>query len=347
MIFELVDPLNEPRWNDWIQDFEAATFFHTAEWASVLAETYRYPVHYGVLRDANRVVALLPMMEVNSFLTGRRGVSLPFSDECAPLLSEGVSPESIVEPMREFGLRRGWDYLELRGEAGSVNGAVQSDEFLVHRLELGAGEERQFGKIKAAHQRNVRQARGNSIEIHHLRSREAIEAYYSLHCLTRKRQGLPPQPIRFFRILQERVLAKGHGFVLLARSGGQWIAGGVFFRFGSKAIFKFGASDFHFQHLRANNLVMWKAIHHLSDTGATELSFGRTCRENQGLLQFKRGWGAEETILRYYRVGIRKKARPIKPEVRGAATRTAAVIMRHLPISVLRLLGGLSYRHVG
>ena len=342
----MVNPLDEPCWNGWILEHEGATVFHTAEWARVLAECYGYSGWCGVLKDAGRVVALLPVIEVASLLTGRRGVSLPFSDECGALLGEGVRLESVVEPMREFGREHGWDYLELRGGAESIPDAVVSEEFLMHTLALEGEEEGQFRKLKGSHRRNIQKARREGVEIHRLQTREAIDEYYALHCLTRRGQGVPPQPRRFFHLIHEHVIAPGHGFVLLAQFGGRRVAGGVFFQFGHKALYKFGASDPAFQHLRANSLLMWEAICQFRRAGMTQFSFGRTAPQHTGLLQFKRGWGAEEVRMAYYRIGLRKNV-CLKPLNFGDGLGLTAKIVKRMPIRMLRLLGALVYRHIG
>jgi hypothetical protein len=46
--------------------------------------------------------------------------------------------------------------------------------------------------------------------------------------------------------------------------------------------------------LRANNLVMWEAIRWFSRNQFRSLHFGRTDQVQEGLMQFKRGWGAED-----------------------------------------------------
>ena len=346
MTFEVVNPLAEPCWNRWVLEHEEARIFHSAEWARVLAECYGYSARCGLLKDAGRVVALLPVIEVSSLLTGRRGVSLPFSDECAPLLGEEVRLESLVEPMREFGRQRGWEYLELRGGAESIPGAVRSEEFTMHYLSLDGSEDQQFQKLRSCQRRNIQKARREGVEIHRFQTLEAIDDYYALHCLTRRRQGIPPQPRRFFHLIHENMIAPGHGFVLLARFGGQPVAGGVYFQFGHKALYKFGAWNRAFQHLRANSLLMWEAICHFRRAGVTQLSLGRTAPQQAGLLQFKRGWGAEEVRMPYYRISLRKQV-CLKPVDGDEGNGFARRIMRRLPIPVLRFLGVLAYRHVG
>jgi hypothetical protein len=89
---------------------------------------------------------------------------------------------------------------------------------------------------------------------------------------------------------------------------------------------------------------MWSAICRLHESGVQQLSFGRTDREDDGLLQFKRGWGAEEAKLTYYRYGAQSTAGVKAP--RGDNRGWSRRIMRHLPIPILRLIGSIAYRHV-
>ena len=347
MRYEVVNPLAEPEWNARLLEYRGATVFHTAQWARVLAETYGYRPQYAVFREAEKVVGLLPIMEVRSLWTGRRGVCLPFSDECAPLLTEGTTASALLELIREFGMTHRWDYLELRGGAEDVRSATQTDRFLVHNLTLEASEEAQLRKLRDSTRRNIQRALKEGVEIHHLQSIDAMDVFYALHCRTRRRHGLPPQPLRFFHRIHQSLIEPGSGFVTLARFNSKWIAGAVFLRFGTQAVYKFGASDPQYQHARANNLVMWQSICRLQREKVAQLSLGRSDMDDEGLLQFKRGWGGEEVDLFYQRIGFLKS--PKRSILRGsnAAGGFSHKIIQRLPIPVLRLMGGVMYRHVG
>lgn len=87
---------------------------------------------------------------------------------------------------------------------------------------------------------------------------------------------------------------------------GKPIAGNVFFHFGKKALYKYGASDKNYQRLRANNLIMWEAIQWYCKNGYTHFCFGRTEPENDGLRQFKNGWGTREYDIRYYKYDLQR-----------------------------------------
>ncbi len=148
----------------------------------------------------------------------------------------------------------------------------------------------------------------------------------------------------FFEKIHEHIIVKKLGFVALASYQGSTIGGSVCFHFGDKAIYKYGASDNRYQHLRANNLILWEAIRHYVQSGQKSFSFGRTEPENKGLVQFKRGWGAEEYAINYFKYDLREKAF-IKDKLQLTGFHNK--VFAHTPIPLLRLAGSLLYRHVG
>ena len=88
-----------------------------------------------------------------------------------------------------------------------------------------------------------------------------------MNCYTRRRHGLPPQPLKFFRNLYDFVLTKNKGFISISKYGGKSIAGAVFLLIGQKALYKYGASLIEYQNLRPNNLLMWESIKYLKASG--------------------------------------------------------------------------------
>src|SRR3990167_10276631 len=79
---EIINPLVYPDWDKLVLSTPNYSFFLSSAWARVLHETYKYKPLYFTLIKNNKLSALIPFMEVGSILTGKRGVSLPFSDYC-------------------------------------------------------------------------------------------------------------------------------------------------------------------------------------------------------------------------------------------------------------------------
>jgi len=337
-----VNPLDDPAWDERMAAAPGSSFFHGTAWLKVLKDTYGFQPMFLVSRQAEAVETLLPLVEVDSWLTGRRGIALPFADECAPLGSTGGVGELFSQALA-LAKSRGWRYVECRGGLEHFGAVPASTSFFGHRLDLSGGETNLFAGIEPSVRRAVRKAEQNGVTVTVSAELSALTAFYALLCQTRKKHGLPAQPFRFFANIHRHVLARQLGHVVLARHDGVPVAGAVFFHFGRTALYKYGASDETRQHLRANNLVMWEAIKWHTGQGFAELDFGRTSPYNAGLRRYKLGWGPVERSIDYVRHDLRAGAFVTVPD---AASGWHNRLFRALPISLSRLAGSLLYRHV-
>lgn len=344
MNLQIVNPLDIPNWDEQALRFPDYSFFHSSAWARVLIDAYGYEPFYFSVLDDDRLCALLPVMEVNSFITGKRGVSLPFTDRCEPLVGDKVQYETLLSGAKEFGQKMGWKYLELRGGMTFLTGFGPSVSYLGHTLDLTIGESRLFSGLRDSTRRNISKAEKEGVEIVISETTDSLMAFCELNRITRKQHRLPPQPFSFFKAVHEHVLSKGLGFVVIASYQGRPVAAAVFFHLGRKALYKYGASDLEHQSIRANNLVMWKAIERLTKGGFENLCFGRTDVGHDGLRQFKNGWGPHEYPINYYRYDLRQNK--YVAEQRQLNGYSKAIFGR-LPIPVLNLIGSLGYRHMG
>lgn len=216
--------------------------------------------------------------------------------------------------------------------------------FSHHILDLTTGPDRLFANLRESTRRNIRKAEKEGVTVRFATDLEAVKTYFRLHCQTRKRHGVPPQPWLFFENIHKNLISGDQGFVALAEYQGKEIAGAVYLTFGGSALYKFGASDLSYQHLRANNSAMWAAIRRLAESGFRTLSFGRTDPENQGLIRFKSGWGTVEERQDYFRYDFSKQ-----DFISGYGKGPAGYekVFQKLPEPALRLMGKVLYRHFG
>ena len=338
----LINPIDDVSWNEKLYVWQDANIFHTAEWAKCLSKSYGYKCQY-IYDESSKL--LIPLMEVNSRFTGRRAISLPFTDFCPILYKDLEIFNNSLEKLLLLGRDRKWRYLELRpGDA--VLQHSPSQIFFSHKLNLSKGVEYLFSKLRSSNRRNIRKAIKSGVEIIFSKDEWAVESFYHLNCVTRKRHGLPPQPLQFFKNIFKFLIEKeDRGIVVLAKHENEIVGGAIYFYFKDTAIYKYGASLIKKQHLRANNLIMWEAIKFFAENGFLKFHFGRTESNNKGLLQFKRGWGVKELPLNYYKYDFEKKQ--FQPEQSNDVIFSVANrLFSKMPIGALRILGELLYKHV-
>src|SRR5436309_10037116 len=100
-VYEL-DPLGDPRWTALVESHPLSSIFHTREWLNALRQTYNYRLRAFTTSAPGRVLSNgIVFCQVNSWLTGSRLVSLPFSDHCDPLVESTGDLEVLLSAVRK------------------------------------------------------------------------------------------------------------------------------------------------------------------------------------------------------------------------------------------------------
>jgi CelD/BcsL family acetyltransferase involved in cellulose biosynthesis len=340
---ERIDPLADTRWDE-IADVRADhSVFHHSAWARVLSETYGHQPFYLRISVHGAEVALVPLMEVNSLLTGRRGVCLPFSDFAGPLWTDSSQAPLVYAALLELAAARNWKHLEIRGGRIPPAAAKPFQTYDSHHLDLRQGTSSIFRNLDASVRRAIRKSESSGIEVTVERNFKAMGDFYQLHGRTRRRHGLPPQPLEFFMAIAKHLVVRNLGTIVLAKLAKVPVAGAVFLYSGGRAIYKFGASDTEHWPSRPNHGVMWAAIRELVAAGCEEIQFGRTSPADEGLARFKLSWGSVSHSLPYFRHGRRENAWLSTDRL---PAESHPLIFGHLPIACNRLAGRLIYPHL-
>lgn len=341
---KIINPLVFPEWDSFVLATGKCSFFHSSAWARVLSETYGYKPLYFSIIDGHRLLAMVPIMEVESFLTGKRGVSLPFSDHCELIWNGKDEIEKLIKTIIDYGRGNGWKYLELKPGRRIKNDLQASTLYLSHKLDITKKEDLLFAGLRDSTKRNIKKALQAGVECSVNYSLEAIEQFYALNCMTRKHHGIPPQPFKFFKNVYKHIVSKKQGTVILASHADKVVAGAVYFHFGKGVLYKYGASDRAHQNLRANYLVMWNAIQWYCRNDYELFDMGRTESDNKGLNQFKTGWNTQPEEIVYYKYYMKEQS--FMPDRDQSSSPMTDRIMPYLPTTILRLIGNVAYRHV-
>jgi hypothetical protein len=340
-----VDPLRDPRWPEFISHHNSASIFHSQPWLEALRRTYGYtPVVYTTSPPSSPLSNGIVLCKVDSWLTGRRMVSVPFSDHCEPLLDNPSSGAAIVGELKKAVDAGQWKYVELRptNELPVSDGAIKTPAGYLHMLDLRpAAEELLRQTHKTAVQQPIRRAEREGLVCESGNSERLLTLFYRLMIQTRRRHRLPPQPIQWFRNAAACMGDRLH--IRVAFKNGSAIASILTVQHKDVVVYKYGCSDTAFQNLGAVQSLLWRTIVEAKAAGLTCIDFGRSDADNSGLIAFKDRWGAKSSALTYLR-WCRKKV------LNEPARRSSGVVKQLfalMPDSVLAATGRILYRHVG
>ena len=199
----VLDPLTDTRWDDFVERHPRASVFHSRGWLEALKRTYGYE---PIVADDDRAGA-----------AGERPGAVPRQDlavaaagVAAVLGSLRPARRSAGRPVRDARVPGGRDGRRGAGvrsscgldSAASVSGLAEGASYCLHTLDLARPAEQIFdGFHHSSTQRAIRRAEREGLTYEAGTSERLLSSFYGLLRLTRRRHGLPPQPLAWFRNL--------------------------------------------------------------------------------------------------------------------------------------------------
>jgi CelD/BcsL family acetyltransferase involved in cellulose biosynthesis len=340
-----VSPLADSRWSEMLKSHSTTSVFHSVEWLTALQKTYGYePLAYTSAPPGAPLSSAVVFCRVKSWLTGRRLVSLPFSDHCEPLvvgvdqLNELLTP--ALQELREGKIK----YIDIRPLSLSFSGATEGAEsHFLHLLDLRPTLDELYKKLHGdSIRRKIQRAERENLTLEVGSSESTLAEFYDLHVITRQRQQLPPHPLKWFRNVLTCLGADAQ--IRIAKKDGNAIASILTLGHKQKMIYKYGCSDAHAHNLGGMQFLFWHLIRHSKEHGFVELDFGRSECNNTGLVTFKDRWGTKRQLITYLRYPPRQASAEQDPSI---IMKLGKKMFSHCPQGVLRLAGNLLYPHVG
>jgi hypothetical protein len=140
MAVNAIDPLMDERWPGFVDRHPGSSVFHDARWLRALWLTYGYrPLAITTSSPDEPLTNALVFCDVRSWLTGRRLVSLPFSDHCDVLTEPGDGRAQLLAKITAS-VNRKIRYAEIRPLSCASrlpdDGWQCGEEFVHHALSL-------------------------------------------------------------------------------------------------------------------------------------------------------------------------------------------------------------------
>lgn len=344
-----VEPTTDVRWARLLERYPGASVFHTAAWLQALRLTYGYePVAFTTSSPTDELKNGLVFCLINSWLTGCRLVSLPFSDHCELLCDSPEDASFLLRTLQATLEHQEWKYLEVRPVNGSFSqicgdiGFQPTSTYFLHVLDLSQDLDGVFRSLDYdSVQRRIKRADRAGLVEKCGRSDDLLKEFYTLFEITRGRHHLPPIPYAWFRNLiqcHNRALE-----IRLAYKDETPISAILTLQFKDAVYYKYGGSDRRFNRFGATPWLLWRAITAAKEKGTIKFDMGRTEVDNLGLLAFKNHWVSEPKRLVYWKFPDATTFR----SVNSWKLKAAKHVFSHMPARLLRIVGKLTYRHIG
>jgi hypothetical protein len=342
-----IEPLQDPRWTELVDRHPRSSVFHTVAWLEALHRTYGYqPVAYTTSLPGVALEDGLVFCRVKSWITGRRLISLPFSDHCNLLLNNAGDAQLFVSALEETLHREKLRYIEFRPTQPLPGPIWRSTEtYCFHQIDLRPDLTTLFGNCHTSStQRKILRAEKEGLIYETGRSEALLDAFWKLLLITRRRHRIPPQPRSWFHNL---IACFGEALqIRVAWKDKVPVASILTIRHKDTLVYKYGCSDARFNTLGGTQLLFWKAIQEGKRDGLLTFDLGRSECDNAGLITFKDRLGSARSLLTYARFSLSPPSAMFGRSVTEWAARLAKGVVPFLPDRILRMVGSALYRHI-
>lgn len=283
-------------WTNYINNSTSSTIYHTLEWKKILEDTFNYRPYYLVAYDEEDIKGVLPLFEVKTFFK-RKLISLPFSYLGGPVAENSAISGSLIKTGLNLINSSHYDSFEIRSQ-GNIDLLIKNNYYKDLVLDLShniVDVEKNIHKSIRRYFKNK-----NKVKIREATTLNDLKSFYELYLGMRKKHGVPPQRFAFFKSMFEILRPKNLIQILICSKSDKDIGAIILLLFKDKIIYAYGATDEKYKDYHPNILLLWEGIKYGCMNDFKSFYFGRTSKDQAGLMNFKKKWGSREVDLSYY-----------------------------------------------
>ena len=329
------------RWDRFVMDCPAATFFHRAGWQRILSRVFRHDTYYLYAEIDGQIAGVLPLAHVRSLLFGNSLVSLPFAVYGGVAATNDAAATLLEDEAQRLARRLRVDHLELRHVDARHADWPRQDLYVTFRKAILPDEEANLLAIPRKQRAMVRKGIKNG-----LRSDidPGVDRFFALYADNVHRHGTPALPKRYFQALRDEFGADCDVLTVSAADG-RPLSSVLSFYFRDEALPYYAGDDEAARDLAANDFKYWELMRRSCLRGLKVFDYGRS-KQGTGPYAFKKNWGFEPTPLHYEYCLYRRDAVP-QNNPANAKYRFLIETWRRLPIGMANWLGPLVVRSLG
>jgi len=330
------------RWDAYVLAHPEATFFHRAGWQNVIAGVYRHATQFLYAEQAGRIVGVLPLAQVKSWLFGHALTSLPFVVYGGVIADDEAAASALEAEAQRIAKDLGAEHLELRHLYRQRHADwPQQDLYVTFRKEILPEEEANMLAIPRKQRAMVRKGIKNGLcsEID-----ANADRFFALFADNVHRHGTPAMPKRWFQALMAEFGADCEVLTVVTAEG-RPVSSVLSFYFRDEVLPFYAGDDESARDLAGNDFKYWELMRRACARGLKVFDYGRS-KQGTGSYSFKKNWGFEPTPLHYEYCLYKRDSVP-QNNPNNAKYQLLIKTWRRLPIGVANWLGPFIVRSLG
>ena len=339
-VVRLMQQNDVANWDAFVMCCPEATFFHRSGWKTVIEKAFGHKTHFLLAESEGKILGVLPLAEVKSFLFGHSLSSLPFCVYGGIAATSESARIALDQAAQQLAATSNVDYLEYRNINTFHPDWAGKDLYVTFRKAIDPDVEQNMLNIPRKQRAMVRKGIKNELvsEID-----ENIDRFFSVFAENVHRHGTPALPKRYFKLLKS--VFGPDCEVLSVTKNGQVVSSVLTFYFRDEVLPYYAGDTLAARDLAANDFKYWELMRRSCERGIKIFDYGRSKR-GTGPFDFKRNWGFEPQPLHYeyqlHRAKSVPEHNPLNPKYQ-----LFIKAWQHLPLAVANFIGPHIVKNLG
>lgn len=293
MQLKLLQPQDSARWDAFVTQHPQGSFFHLSGWQKVIQDAYQHTCWYYLVEEAGRIVAVLPLAQIKSWLFGNKLISLPFAVSAGLLSDNDDASKLLLTQAQKLARELKVDALELRHRECKLPNWQSHHSHDNFCKALADDSDAILAAIKKKQRAVVRQSLKNDLTYS---IEDSVEPFFSVYSESVRNLGTPVFPKKYFQTLLQ--VFPHQVDVLTVYHQEQAVSSVMSFYYKNQVLPFYGGGKWQARALKSNDFMYYQLMCHARRQGMLEFDFGRS-KVGSGAHSYKKHWGFEPQPLFY------------------------------------------------
>ncbi|WLQ16865.1 FemAB family PEP-CTERM system-associated protein [Hahella aquimaris] len=344
--FRIVEIDAEPglkaSWESYVGQHPQSSPYHKLWVKSFIESVYGHPCRFScALDESDRVVGVLPLIQLKSRLFGNFVVSAPYFNYGGILADSDQVAQMLLADAVRWRDQVGAGHIELRHLTSSNLGLPQRTEKLTFWLALPDQEEDLWLGFKPKVRAQIKRPQKEGAEIT-LGGVELLDDFYFVFSRNMRDLGTPVYGKNFFRGFLSSYGESAR--VVIGRLNGAVVACAIIIGSGDRMEIPWASTVQEANSSGINMLMYWEILRFSIKAKYKIFDFGR-CTEDSGTYKFKQQWGAAPVRLHWdYCLAEGKEAPKLNPD--NPKFKLLIAVWTRLPVWLTNLVGPMVVKYL-
>ena len=282
-------------WDAFVQQQPGASLYHLSGWRGVCTEAFGHDCPYLAAWRGGRIVAVLPLVRLQSRLFGHFMVSVPFFNYGGLLGNDAEARGALLAQAVALAQAKGCSHIELR-ERQPLPGWPSRTDKISMLLALPDSAEQLWKKLGSKMRAQIKKAQSHELQFQH-GGAELLDDFYAVFCTNMRDLGTPVYGKDFFATILRQAPGQPRLFIGRTKEG-QAVSASLVVQHNGTMEVPWASTLRSANALSANMELYWQMLSYACNQGCKAFDFGRSSRES-ATYRFKKQWGAEPVELHW------------------------------------------------